>query len=204
MWDPMKEVRYDPAAIREKYGLTPEELVEVRALAGDASDNIPGVPGIGEKTALKLIAEYHSLENLLAHVDEIKEKSLRDRLKEHADQARLSRRLTVLECAVPLTVDLEALQPGPPGPGRPAAPVCGTGIQQIGQGVGVRHPAPRNLPAGQNPGGSGPGGRGNPGRRRAEPGLFNGGAAPGAWRPWPGWPWPGRPGRRLMFLLARS
>ena len=114
MWDPMKEVRYDPAAIREKYGLTPEELVEVRALAGDASDNIPGVPGIGEKTALKLIAAYHSLENLLAHVDEIKQKSLREKLTEHAEQARLSRRLTVLECAVPLDVDLEALQPGPP------------------------------------------------------------------------------------------
>jgi len=114
MWDPMKEVRYDPAAIREKYGLTPEELVEVRALAGDASDNIPGVPGIGEKTALKLVARFHSLENLLAHLDEVKEKSLRSRLSEYADQARLSRRLTLLECAVPLTVDLEALQPGPP------------------------------------------------------------------------------------------
>jgi DNA polymerase-1 len=114
MWDPMKEVRYDPTAIREKYGLAPEELIEVRALAGDASDNIPGVPGIGEKTALKLIAEYHSLENLLAHLDQIKQKSLREKLTEYADQARLSRRLTVLEDAVPLEVDLEALQPGPP------------------------------------------------------------------------------------------
>jgi DNA polymerase-1 len=114
LWDPMKEVRYTPAAIREKYGLTPEELVEVRALAGDASDNIPGVPGIGEKTALKLIARFHSLENLLAHLDEVKEKALRSRLSEYAGQARLSHRLTVLECAVPLTVDLEALQPGPP------------------------------------------------------------------------------------------
>ncbi|MCX5891522.1 MAG: DNA polymerase I [Deltaproteobacteria bacterium] len=114
LWDPMKEIRYDPAAIREKYGLTPVELIEMRALAGDASDNIPGVPGIGEKTALKLIAEYHSLENLLAHVDQIKQKSLREKLTDHADQARLSRRLTVLECAVPLDVDLEALQPGPP------------------------------------------------------------------------------------------
>jgi DNA polymerase-1 len=114
MWDPMKEVRYDPAAIREKYGLEPGELVEVRALAGDASDNIPGVPGIGEKTALKLIARYHSLENLLAHIEEIKEKALKVRLREHAEQARLSRRLTELEAQVPLTVDLEALHPGPP------------------------------------------------------------------------------------------
>jgi DNA polymerase I len=114
MWDPMKEVRYDPAAIREKYGLAPEELVEVRALAGDASDNIPGVPGIGEKTALKLIAQYHSLENLLANLNSVKEKSLKARLEEHADKARLSRQLTELEARVPLTVDLAALRPGPP------------------------------------------------------------------------------------------
>ena len=117
MWDPMKEVRYDPAAIREKYGLDPGELVEVRALAGDASDNIPGVPGIGEKTALKLIARYHSLENLLAHLDEIKEKALKARLQEHADQARLSRQLTELE------------HPGAPGrwTWRPCIPALRTG-----------------------------------------------------------------------------
>jgi DNA polymerase I len=114
MWDPMKEVRYDPAAIQEKYGLSPQELVEVRALAGDASDNIPGVPGIGEKTALKLIGRFHSLENLLAHLEEVKEKALKARLQEHADQARLSRQLTELDTQVPLKVDLEALHPGPP------------------------------------------------------------------------------------------
>jgi DNA polymerase-1 len=113
MWDPMKDVRYDPEAIKEKYGLTPEELVDVRALAGDASDNIPGVPGIGEKTALKLIAKYHSLENLLAHVEEIKEKALKGRLREFADQARLSKKLTLLECGVPLEADPASLQPGP-------------------------------------------------------------------------------------------
>ena len=113
MWDPMKDVRYDPEVIKEKFGLTPAELVEVRALAGDPSDNIPGVPGIGEKTALKLIARYHSLENLLAHVEEIKEKALKSRLQEFADQARLSRKLTLLECRVPLGVDPASLQPGP-------------------------------------------------------------------------------------------
>ncbi|MBM4272865.1 MAG: DNA polymerase I [Deltaproteobacteria bacterium] len=114
MWDPMKETRYDPQAIREKYGLEPEQLVDVKSLAGDPSDNIPGVPGIGEKTALKLISQYHSLENLLAHVDEIKEKSLKARLKEHADQARLSRELVLLNESVPLPVDPEALHPGAP------------------------------------------------------------------------------------------
>jgi DNA polymerase-1 len=113
MWDPMKDVRYDPEAIKEKYGLTPEELVDVRALAGDASDNIPGVPGIGEKTALKLIAKYHSLENLIEHTEELKEKALKSRLREFADQARLSKKLTLLECAVPLEVEVKDLHPGP-------------------------------------------------------------------------------------------
>jgi DNA polymerase-1 len=114
MWDPMKGVRYDLAAIRQKFGLNPAALVDVRALAGDASDNIPGVPGIGEKTALKLIGEFHSLENLLAHLDEIKGKAVKARLQENADQARLSRRLTELDVAVPLEIDLAALHPGPP------------------------------------------------------------------------------------------
>jgi len=114
MWDPMKDVRYDPAAIEKKYGVPPAELVDVKALAGDASDNIPGVPGIGEKTALKLISQYHTLDNLLAHINDIKEKGLRTRLTEHADQARLSRCLVILEDQVPLQVDLEDLRPGPP------------------------------------------------------------------------------------------
>jgi DNA polymerase-1 len=114
LWDPMKGQRFDPRAVQEKYGLTPAELVDVRALAGDPSDNIPGVPGIGEKTALKLIGRYHSLENLLAHLEEIKEKGLRERLKQYVEQARLSKELTVLDDQVPLDVDLEALHPGPP------------------------------------------------------------------------------------------
>ncbi|MEW6388085.1 MAG: DNA polymerase I [Thermodesulfobacteriota bacterium] len=114
MWDPMREARYDVAAIREKYGVEPGELVEVRALAGDASDNIPGVPGIGEKTALKLISRYHSLENLLSHLNELKEKNLRAKLTEYEEQARLSRRLTLLAGQVPLPMEVEDLKPGTP------------------------------------------------------------------------------------------
>jgi DNA polymerase I len=113
VWDPMKDVHYDLQAIKEKYGLTPEQLVEVRALAGDPSDNIPGVPGIGEKTALKLIGQYGSIDNLLSHLDDLKEKSLKAKLQEHADQAHLSRRLTLLDCHVPLDVDPETLRPRP-------------------------------------------------------------------------------------------
>jgi DNA polymerase-1 len=114
MWDPMKETRYDPQAIREKYGLEPEQLVDVKALAGDPSDNIPGVPGVGEKTALKLISRHGSLEKVLAQLDDIKEKAVKARLKEYADQARLSRELVLLNESVPLPVDLEALHPGAP------------------------------------------------------------------------------------------
>ncbi|OGP71028.1 MAG: DNA polymerase I [Deltaproteobacteria bacterium RBG_13_58_19] len=114
MWDPMREARYDVAAIREKFGVEPGELVEVRALAGDASDNIPGVPGIGEKTALKLISRYHSLESLLAHLSDLKEKNLRAKLEEYEEQARLSRRLTLLDGQVPLPREVEDLKPGTP------------------------------------------------------------------------------------------
>ncbi len=114
MWDPMKDTRFDTAVIKEKYGLSPEELMEVKSLAGDPSDNIPGVPGIGEKTALKLISQYHNLQNLLTHVDEIKEKKLRERLKEHVEQAKLSRELVQLKDDVPLQVDLDKLHPGAP------------------------------------------------------------------------------------------
>jgi DNA polymerase-1 len=114
MWDPMKNVRFGPDTIQEKYGVSPTELVEVKALAGDASDNIPGVPGIGEKTALKLITRFHTLDQILTHLEDIKEKGLRAKLSEHAELARLSRRLVLLQDRVPLQVDLEELRPGPP------------------------------------------------------------------------------------------
>ena len=80
IWDPMREVYYTPEAIQEKFGLPPASLVDMRALTGDPSDNIPGVPGIGPKTAQKLISRFHNLDELLSHLDEVKEKKLRDRL----------------------------------------------------------------------------------------------------------------------------
>jgi len=107
-----KEIRAEQVV--EKFGVPPDKVIEVQALAGDSVDNVPGVPGIGIKTAAQLIEEYGDLENLLAHREEIKEKALKARLEEHADKARLSRQLTELEDQVPLEVDLEALAPGPP------------------------------------------------------------------------------------------
>jgi len=114
MWDPMRDVRYDPATVKEKYGLAPAELAEVKALAGDPSDNIPGVPGIGEKTALKLIARFHTVDNLLAHLEEVPEKKLRERLQEYADQARLSRELVRLSDTAPVEFVPESFRPGTP------------------------------------------------------------------------------------------
>jgi DNA polymerase I len=113
IWDPMREVYFTPELIEEKFGLPPATLVDMRALTGDPSDNIPGVPGIGPKTAQKLISRFQTLENLLAHLDEVKEKKIRDRLQEHQDQARLSQCLLYLEDQVPLTVNVADLQPGP-------------------------------------------------------------------------------------------
>ncbi|MBM4286648.1 MAG: DNA polymerase I [Deltaproteobacteria bacterium] len=113
IWDPMQEVSFTPEVIEAKYGLPPSVLVDMRALVGDPSDNIPGVPGIGVKTAQKLMARFHSLEELLAHLDEVKEKKLRERLRQYQEQARLSRELLLLDDQAPLPADVAALQPGP-------------------------------------------------------------------------------------------
>jgi len=94
-------VLYDRQAVIDRYGVTPEQLPDVKALTGDPSDNIPGVPGIGEKTAGKLISQYGSLENLLDHVDEVKGK-VGEALAAHAGQARASKHLAAIHCDVPL------------------------------------------------------------------------------------------------------
>ena len=98
---------YDEKALLEKYGLSPWQVVELKGLMGDASDNIPGIPGVGEKTALKLIHEYKDVENVLAHSGDFKGKKLGQLLEQYADQARLSRHLAVIETCVPLDFDLK-------------------------------------------------------------------------------------------------
>jgi DNA polymerase I len=103
MWDPMKERRLAEEAVFEKFGVTPDKVVEVQALIGDSSDNVPGAPGIGPKTAAQLIAEYGDLDTLLARAGEIKQPKRRETLIEFADQIRLSRRLVTLDCDAPAT-----------------------------------------------------------------------------------------------------
>ena len=93
----------------EKFGVGPDKVVEVQALAGDSTDNVPGVPGIGIKTAAQLIGEFGDLETLLANAGSIKQNKRRENLIEFADQARISRQLVLLDEAVPLNTGLEAL-----------------------------------------------------------------------------------------------
>ena len=88
---------YDPAKVEEKYGLQPSQLVEVKALMGDASDNIPGVPGVGEKTALKLIKQFDSLENLMDNLDNVTASKLAQKLDAYRAQSFVSRRLAVIQ-----------------------------------------------------------------------------------------------------------
>src|SRR5690606_4080969 len=95
--------------VRAKWGVErPEQVIDILGLMGDASDNIPGVPGIGEKTAIKLIGEFGSVENLLANLDKLKGKQ-QEKVGQHREQALLSKRLATINCEVPLNLELESL-----------------------------------------------------------------------------------------------
>ncbi len=109
MYDTMKDRRIGIAEVREKFGVAPEKVVEVQALAGDSTDNVPGVPGIGVKTAAQLIIDYGDLETLLLRASEIKQPKRREALIENADKARISRQLVLLDDKVDLEVPLDDL-----------------------------------------------------------------------------------------------
>ena len=113
MLDPMKQVWVDDTKVFEKFGVFPNRVVDVQSLAGDSSDNVPGVPGIGIKTAAELINEYGDLDQLLLRATEIKQNKRRENLIEFADQARLSRSLVTLEKNVPITHSIEELEINP-------------------------------------------------------------------------------------------
>lgn len=106
-------VRFDEAQFVETYGLQPPQLIDLKGLMGDASDNIPGVPGVGEKTALKLIREFQSVENVLQHIENISGKKLKESLTEHAEAALMSKKLATIVCDMPLSF-AEAVQPKQP------------------------------------------------------------------------------------------
>jgi DNA polymerase-1 len=106
LFDPMKNKPIGHAEVMEKFGVGPDKVVDVQSLAGDSTDNVPGVPGIGVKTAAELINTYGDLDTLLARASEIKQPKRRDNLVQNADQARISRDLVQLKHDVPVTVPL--------------------------------------------------------------------------------------------------
>lgn len=118
--DTMKEKSFGIVDVYEKFGVAPERVVDVLALWGDASDNIPGVPGIGEVTAKKLLQEFGSLDELLARAGEVKGKN-GERLVEFADQARLCRTLATIDCNVPIEYSIDDFAVTPPDNRRLAA-----------------------------------------------------------------------------------
>ena len=118
IYDPVKDKSLGEAECREKFGVEPARVIEVMGLMGDATDNIPGVKGIGEKTAVKLIHDYGTVENLLKHVDDVKPPRTQALLKEQAEQARLSRKLATIHTDSPVEFDAKAFATHPPDPER--------------------------------------------------------------------------------------
>jgi DNA polymerase-1 len=110
MFDPMKYKGIGPAEVMEKFGVAPDKVVDIQSLAGDSTDNVPGVPGIGVKTAAQLINEYGDLDTLLARAHEIKQPKRRESLIEFAEQARISRRLVLLDAYAPVPTPVEELK----------------------------------------------------------------------------------------------
>jgi len=114
IWDTMKDRIIDGEAIEKTYGIKPAAFIDVMALSGDTSDNIPGVPGIGEKTALDLIREFGSLEALLEGLGTVKKKNLALKIAGNMDQLLMSRRLVTIDCNVLLDDERPSLEVGPP------------------------------------------------------------------------------------------
>ena len=112
MWDSMKNEVLGPAEVEKRFGVPASQVVEVMGLAGDSGDNIPGVPGIGPKTAQRLIKEFGSIENLLSALDKVSKEKERKRLETHSEQAIMSLALATIKCDVPLEKDWQEFELG--------------------------------------------------------------------------------------------
>jgi DNA polymerase-1 len=160
MLDTMKNRRIGVPEVIERFGVPPEQVIDVQALVGDSIDNVPGIRGIGVKTAAKLIAEFGDLETLLARAHEVKQPKCRDSLIAGAEQARLSARLVTLDAAVPVDVGIDEFGVCDPEPkvllpflqkmefttlGRRAAATLG--VQDTDMFGPVNPPAPKPAPA---------------------------------------------------------
>ena len=114
IWDPMKEKNIDLDGVRKSFGVEPQQMVDVMALSGDASDNIPGVPGIGPKTALSLIQTYGNIEHLYEQIETITKKKLHQNLVQYKEQAFLSKKLVTIDTDAPVPFNPENLKCQPP------------------------------------------------------------------------------------------
>src|SRR5262245_22097803 len=152
MLDTMKTRTIGPDEVRERFGVPPDKVVDVQALAGDSTDNVPGVPGIGVKTAAELINEYGDLDTLLTRAGEIKQAKRRERLIEFTLQAKLSRELVRLKDDVPVAVTVEQLGLREPEPdallGFLREMEFATLTKRIAEGLGVSAPPPVERGAG--------------------------------------------------------
>ncbi len=152
MLDTVKDRKINAPEVLEKFGVTPDKVIDVQALCGDSVDNVPGVPGIGVKTAALLINEFGDLETLLARAGEIKQPKRRESLIEHADKARLSKVLVTLKDDVPVEVALEELGVADPDPATLLAFLAEmefkTLTTRVAQTLGAEAPVARSSSAG--------------------------------------------------------
>jgi DNA polymerase-1 len=151
MLDTMKNVKIGPDQVFEKFGVTPDKVVDVQALCGDSVDNVPGAPGIGVKTAALLINEYGDLDTLLARASEIKQDKRRQTLIDFADQIRLSRELVRLDCDTPLPQAIDELKAGDPDPSVLGAFLEEMQFSTLARRIGAAGHTPAARPAGKAP-----------------------------------------------------
>ena len=149
MQDPIKQKPIGPAEVMEKFGVPPRLVVEVQALMGDSVDNIPGVPGIGPKTAGQLIQEFGTVQGVLDAIPTMKPSKRRDMLDKHREDALISRKLVELICDVPLPLPLEALRAKEPDTNTLSSWLVGMGFRSSAArlGLDVRTPSPEPEPA---------------------------------------------------------
>src|SRR5690606_19695195 len=103
-------IRYDLTEVEKRYGIKPKQIIDLKGLMGDSSDNIPGIPGVGEKTALKLLKQFGTVEEVLDHPDEVPGKKLQEKVKQYRDQALLSKKLATIYTEVPLSLTIDDLK----------------------------------------------------------------------------------------------
>jgi len=110
LWDPMKDQVLDHESVLKNYGIEPAQMIDVLGLAGDASDNIPGVPGIGQKTAIALLQAHHSIEALYEQIERVQAQKQKEKLLEHKEKAFLSKKLATIDTDAPLTIEIESFK----------------------------------------------------------------------------------------------